>query len=136
MSAPTISPLVTRSPIHPKLPAGTQVFSVLRDGSFHGRFYRAGEYLLVSGAPQADEAVVMVPSGVGRPQLGSVDGVRLVGSFGEPCSRSRWAVSGRVAGVGRLAGSSWTVEWFDAPGIIQVAAQAPSPIGQLSLFAA
>lgn len=125
------------------------MFSVLRAGTFGGRTYRVGEIVLVDGVADAKHGMVMVPAGQGRPQLGTLDGVALIGPYGEPCSRQRWHVAGRLLGVASVVGMEWNVEWFEAPELpmplqasrattveVTPARQVRRVPGQLCLFAA
>lgn len=155
MTVPALSAELTRSPIAASVRPGVRMFRVTHEGSYAGRRFRAGEIVLVEGSPLDGQDVVMVPAGHGHPQLGRVDGVLLLGSYGEPCSNARWRVAGRVCGVARSVGAAWAVRWFDAqqaqvapvvPGAVPSVAVVPPvqvhdvpatvPMAQLSLFAA
>ncbi len=95
------------------VPETVRMFSIVRDGWFAGREFRAGEVALVHGTPEEGDAVVLVAAGPGRPRLGRVQGLQLVGDQGEPCLMSRWEVAGRVIGVARPMGTVWVIERFD-----------------------
>ena len=148
MSAPELSAILHRSPVADRVPASVRMFSVLRAGTFGGRCYRVGEIVLVDGVADAQHGMVMVPAGQGRPQFGTLDGVALIGPYGEPCSRQRWNVAGRLLGVARSMGTSWNLEWYEAPEAtmplqashvavpVTPAAQVRMAPGQLCLFAA
>ncbi len=113
----TAPSLRAASPSHARpagIPSSAQVFSVARDGEFGGRSFRSGELVIVSGTPEQGDSVVLVARGPGRPMLGRVDGLRLLGDHGEPCLLSRWSVAGRLVGVVRSVGSRWSIEWFGA----------------------
>lgn len=144
MTIPALSAELHRSPVAEHVRAGVRMFRVTQDGTYAGRRYRAGEIVLVEGAPRDGRHVVMVPAGHGEPQLGRVQGALLLGSYGEPCSNARWRVAGRLVGVARASGADWTFRWFDGtePARPTLAAPVPmpqpavQPMAQLCLFAA
>lgn len=83
----------------PHTPAA-RCFLVVEAGEFHGSSLSAGDVLVCEGpADERGAAVVLVPAGVGRPMVGTVEAGELFGDAGEPCRASRWHVAGRIASV-------------------------------------
>jgi hypothetical protein len=76
----------------------TPAFLVVTEGTFEGKFYPAG-VVLVSGLGDANDAVILVARGYGRPRFGTIADGRLYGDAGEPCSAARWMSVGPVAAV-------------------------------------
>lgn len=145
MMAPSIVPATQAFPLPAHLPAGAQVFEVVRSGSFAGHVFSKGERLIVDGAAQRGDAVVLVARGRGRPRLGQVRAHGLVGDLGEPCLERRWAVAGRLLGVASQLAGGWQVSRFDEPEVVGMVSgsvaptavvDAPAAVGQLDLFAA
>jgi hypothetical protein len=113
-SAPCIRPLTQALNGVPTLPReGVQLFVVIREGSFSGRTFGAGEVLVCRGEARSGDQTVLVARGHGRPRLGSVRGTRLVGDAGEPCLAERWQAAGRLVACYRHAAHGWVVELFE-----------------------
>ena len=115
----------------PRLPRGRDVraFVVTREGRCQSGRWCVGDVVVCRGEASPGDDVVMLPRGVGRPQLGRVEGVRLLGAQGEPCHPARWQVAGKIVLAYRQQPDGWMVELRDA------VSSAPTD-GQLSLFSA
>lgn len=114
-SAPSLRPLSEIPPELeadlPELPAdGFELFVVTDGGTFGGQSYDRGEVLLCRGLARTGETTVLVAHGVGRPRLGTVEGLRFRGDGGEPCLPARWRSAGKLVARYRLAGAGWLVE--------------------------
>ena len=112
MFAPLLIPALHAAPrVRSRLPreaSATDLFVVAEEGTFGGRRWRQGELIEVSGA--GDGVAVLAPRGFGRVRLGTVQGSRLFGDAGEPCSAERWAIAGYVRAVYHRQGEDWTAE--------------------------
>src|SRR5687767_14312117 len=75
---------------------GVELFLVTAEGIYNERRYAAGELIVCRGEARSGDITVLVPKGHGRPRLGQVDGLRLLGDGGELCSPARWGCAGRV----------------------------------------
>lgn len=95
MVAPRLAPLRN---VLPTASAEAEVFVVVDEGMFGGRRWRLGD-VVVCGEATPESPVVLVARGHGRPRLGTVTGDEVRGDAGEPCSRERWQVAGRVMEV-------------------------------------
>jgi hypothetical protein len=73
-------------------------FLVVSEGTFEGTFYPCGA-VLVTGLGDADDSVILVARGYGRPRFGTIRDGRLFGDADEPCSAARWMSVGPVAAV-------------------------------------
>lgn len=93
---------------------GVEVYVVVEPGIHAGRWFEAGDVLVCEGEPEADDPIVLVARGFGRPRLGSWAGGRLVGDAGEPCHPERWRSAGRL--VSRVAGRGhpWVAELVES----------------------
>lgn len=135
MAAPRI--IQTNAHAHPGLPdLGGDAFEVRHAGEFGGRSWERGVVLFCSGSRADDALVVLTARGRGRPRLGRLDGPRIWGDAGEPCSAARWQVAGTVVAVARPAAGmpgGWLIEALEG-----ASSQSPEQahVGQLSLFAA
>lgn len=146
MSAPQLT-ASTRLFNLPGHTANVRSYEVRHTGRIGEQMFSHGEHLLLDGAANDGDLVVLAAKGPGRPRLGRVSGTGLVGDRGEPCSHSRWVVAGRVIGVARPLAGGWSVEQFASPTIVgilpvahptdeRVVARPEVARGQLSLFAA
>jgi hypothetical protein len=116
MFAPLLIPALAAAPrVRSRLPRGSSasdLFVVAEEGSFGGRRWRQGDLIEVSGT--GDGVAVLAPRGFGRVRLGTVQGTRLFGDAGEPCSAERWSVAGYVRAVYHRLGEDWTAETWEA----------------------
>lgn len=148
MPSPTLRPLAEVPPELaaqlPVLPAeGFEIFLVTGAGAFGDQRYLAGEVVLCRGEARTGDTTVLVARGVGRPRLGTVEGLRFRGDGGEPCHPARWRSAGKlVARFTRTgldpADAQWLVEVGARiePRRPAVAADRRTQPAQLSLFAA
>lgn len=115
----------------PRLPRGRDVqgFVVVRDGRWQSSQWRVGDVVVCRGDATQGDDVVLLPAGHGRPQFGSIKGIRLYGAEGEPCHPARWHVAGKIVLAYRQQSDGWMVELRDAMPTRQTG-------GQLSLFSA
>lgn len=134
MSAPSILPAQQAFSLPANLPRGTEVYEVHQSGRFGDQVFSKGERLLVEGAPECGDAVVLVARGPGRPRLGWVRSTGLVGDCGEPCLSRRWRAAGRLVGIARPLAGGWQVTRFDEPDLVGMVRDVRA--GQLELFAA
>ena len=118
MFAPLLVPALHAAPrVRARLPpavSAADLFVVAEEGTFGGRRWRQGELIEVGVA--GDGVAVLAPRGFGRVRLGTVQGARLFGDAGEPCSAERWAVAGFVRAVYHRQGEAWTAESWGADG--------------------
>jgi len=115
----------------PRLPRGRDVraFVVVREGRWQSSLWRVGDVVVSRGDANQGDDVVLLPAGHGRPQFGSVQGIRLFGAEGEPCHPARWQVAGKIVLAYRQESDAWMVELRDAMPMRRSG-------GQLSLFSA
>lgn len=79
--------------------ASQAVFQVQQAGWFGGRRWREGMLLVCGPMSRGDHQVVLVPRGMGRPRLGTVEQGALFGDCSEPCSALRWHPAGAIIAV-------------------------------------
>ena len=135
MVAPRLTPIEDAPPSIvsslPRLPQGpdVQVFMVVRGGHCLSGRWRVGDVIVCRGEASTGDDVVLLAGGLGRPQLGRVEGIRLLGVLGEPCHPARWRVAGKITLTFRQQRDGWMVE---------LRGRAPRSVieGQLSLFSA
>jgi len=95
----------------PELPSdGFELFLVTSDGQFLDQRYTVGEVLLCRDPARTGDVTVLVAHGVGRPRLGTVEGLRFRGDGGEPCHSARWRSAGKVVARFKLGNQGWFVE--------------------------
>ncbi len=116
----------------PRLPQGrdVQVFVVVREGRWQSGLWSVGDVIVCRGEAGEGDDVVLLPAGHGRPQFGTVQGIRLYGAEGEPCHPARWHVAGMIVLAYRHQADGWMVELRDSMKGVQRSG------GQLSLFSA
>jgi hypothetical protein len=130
MNAPLLqsAPRTTSAPV-----PGVEAFLVVREGTFGGRTFAAGELVWCRGEVRNGDETVLVALGHGRPRFGARRNARWLGDAGEPCAAERWRSAGRLVGRSRYVAGGWVVELFQDGAVAEPAAPVTH---QLSLFAA
>ncbi len=99
MNAPLIQPITDALTAVPSVHPSLRLFTVLRDGTFAGRRWHAGDVVACRNAIEPRGPIVLEARGHGRPRLGMLEGHALRGDGGEACSPLRWGVAGEVVAV-------------------------------------
>ena len=99
MVAPRLVQVAEKSPAV----SGRIRFVVERGGQIGDLRVEAGDVIVCGGEVRDGEITVLVARGSvdgrlppGRPRVGWVRGIRLVGEVGEPCDVERWHPAGRI----------------------------------------
>ena len=117
------SQTLARLPALPGQPA-LICFLITRSGHHGGADYSAGDVVLCDDSACHGDEVVLTACGYGRPRLGHIDGLALIGDAGERCHPGRWRAAGRVVGVLREEVNGWVLRLRAGCSAVE----APSPV--------